>query len=246
MRRKSLASWITERPFAHRGLHDLAAGIPENSLAAFEAAIANQYAIELDVQQLGDGSLVVFHDDDLLRATGDRRSLLQVNRAEMDRFRLFETDHRASCLVDVLAAIDGRVPILLEIKHRGRGTGIAASVSQAIAGYRGPLAVQSFNPFVVAWFRQHTRGVALGQLAGPLLDDPLVPFDKFASRHLFTLGVSRPDFINYDLRALPNAWISLVARLSGLPLLCWTVHDRSEQARAIELGANYVFEGILP
>lgn len=246
MNRKSLPSWLVERPFAHRGLHKLSAGRPENTLPAFEAAVSFGYGIELDVHRLRDGSLVVFHDDDLKRAAGSAQKLADLSYAELAALGLFGTEHRAPRLEEVLRLVSGRVPLLLEIKHKGQNTQVAKAVSEAIAGYRGPIAVQSFNPYVVRWFSRHAPHHALGQLGGPLRGDPLRHYEKVASRRLLTLLVSRADFINFDLRGLPDPWVSLVGKLAQLPVLCWTVRSELDRTKATALGLNYVFENILP
>ncbi len=245
MSRNSVDAWLTSAPIAHRGLHELSRGIPENSGAAFDAAIAAGYPIELDVQQLGDGSLVVFHDDDLRRAAGVGLPLSALTRESIAGHKLFGTDERVPSLSEVLAQVAGRVPILLEIKHRGRSTDIAAKVQGCIAGYAGPLAVQSFNPFVLAWLRRHGSGrTLLGQLGGLLAQESWLT--RHASRRLVTAALSRPDFVNFELRGLPDGWVDFVVRGFGLPLLCWTVRDEPGRARAERLGINYVFEGIRP
>ncbi|MFT3922171.1 MAG: glycerophosphodiester phosphodiesterase family protein [Myxococcales bacterium] len=245
-RSKQLPDWIRERPCAHRGWHDLARGIPENSLAAFEAAVRAGYPIELDVQSLGDGTLVVFHDDGLERATGIARTLRRSTVDDMAPLRLFGTDQHVPFLSEVLALVAGRVPILLELKHHGSNTAIAEALRGALAGYDGPLAIQSFNPYVLRWLRKHAPQYCLGQLGGPLHDDPVAPFERFASRSLLTLALSRPDFVNFDLRGLPDPWVQLVARSAGLPLLAWTVRTQADLAKANALGVNYVFEGVVP
>jgi glycerophosphoryl diester phosphodiesterase len=237
-------AWLSTAPIAHRGLHDHARGIPENSLPAFDAAIAAGYPIELDVQQLGDGSLVVFHDDDLRRATGVDRALSSVTRAEIADHRLFGTEARVPSLSEALTQIAGRVPIMLEIKQRGRDVSIAAEVQREIARYAGPLVVQSFNPFVMAWFRRHAGERALGQLAGVLERESWLT--RHASRRLVTAALSRPDFVNFELRGLPDAWVEFVVRQFKLPLVCWTVRDEQGRKQAERLGINYVFENIRP
>jgi len=227
-------------------LHDLAAGVPENSTPAFEAAAQAGYPIELDVQLLADGALLVFHDDDLLRATGVRRALSECAHRDVVGLPLFGTPHHAPTLSDVLTQVDARVPILLEIKQRGPGDQLASRVHQALRGYAGQVAVQSFNPYVLRWFRRHAPDQVLGQLGGPLRDDALAAFEKLASRSLITLALSRPDFINFDLRALPDRWVDAVSHATGLPLLAWTVRTEADRQKAVALGVNYVFEGIRP
>ena len=113
-----LASWLTSRPIAHRGLYDLAAGRPENSLAAFEAAAAAGYPCELDVQLTDSGELVVLHDFDLGRAEGVARPVAALTAADLPRTRLFGSDQHVPTLAQVTECVHGRVPLLVELKRR--------------------------------------------------------------------------------------------------------------------------------
>lgn len=216
-------------------------------MAAFEAAVSVGYPIELDVHLLSDGTLVVFHDDDLVRAAGSPRALGEETGESIRKHRLFGTDQTIPTLSEVLSLVAGRVPLLAEIKSRRDPEQVARAVSRDLARYHGELAVQSFNPFVVGWFARHAPHILRGQLAGPLEDDrALTTFQRFATRHLLSALWSRPHFLNYDLRALPNAWVENVARLSGLPLLCWTVRTAGDRQKADALGVNYVFDHVRP
>jgi glycerophosphoryl diester phosphodiesterase len=237
-------AWLTSRPIAHRGLHDALA--PENTLPAFEAAVAAGYPIELDVHVLRDGEVIVFHDADLLRAAGVARGLIEEDRASIRAYRLFGGAFGIPTLREVLALVQGKVPVLIEIKAE-RGThGAARAVFERLVGYPGPLAVQSFDPWTVAWFRDHAPHIPRGQLAGPLRDEALGGFERFASRRLLTLALSRPHFVNFDLRALPDAWLGWVTRLAGVAVLCWTVRDASDLSKARALGLNFVFDDVRP
>jgi glycerophosphoryl diester phosphodiesterase len=239
-----LPAWLTSRPIAHRGLHDAAA--PENSLPAFEAAIAAGYPIELDVHVLRDGEVVVFHDDELSRLAGVARALREEDRASIRKHRLLGGAFGIPTLREALALVQGKVPLLIEIKAKQRAGGDAHAVFERLVGYPGPLAVQSFDPWTVAWFHQHAPHIPRGQLGGPLQDEALGGLERFASRRLLTLAVSRPHFINFDLRALPDAWLAWVARLTGRPVLCWTVRDAADLQKARELGLNFVFDNVRP
>lgn len=237
-------AWLTSRPIAHRGLHDSAA--PENSLPAFEAAIAAGYPIELDVQLLPDGEVIVFHDEDLQRAAGVARSLLQEDRSSIRAHRLFGSEFGIPTLREALSLVQGKVPLLIEIKAKRRAPGTAREVFERLVGYPGPLALQSFDPWTLGWFREHAPHITRGQLAGPLRDEPLGALERFASRNLLTLALSRPHFVNYDLRALPDAWLGTLARVTGLPVLCWTVRDEADLRKARALGLNFVFDHVRP
>jgi glycerophosphoryl diester phosphodiesterase len=239
------ASWLSTRPIAHRGLHSTEA--PENTLPAFEAAARAGYPIELDVHMLPDGTVVVFHDDDLLRAAQLQRPLSQETALSIRSHRLFGTSHGIPSLSEVLELVAGRVPVLVEIKNRHDQQGVEQAVFQQLLRYHGELAVQSFNPFAVAWFGKYAPHITRGQLAGPLEEDEgLTSFQRFATRRLLSALWSRPHFINYDLRGLPDRWVQNVARMAGLPLLCWTVRTPADKSKADALGANYVFDNLRP
>jgi glycerophosphoryl diester phosphodiesterase len=239
-----LAAWLTSQPIAHRGLHDASA--PENSLPAFAAAIAAGYPIELDVHVLPDGEVIVFHDADLQRMAGVPRTLAQEDRNSIRAHRLLGGSCGIPTLREALALVQGRVPLLIEIKAKEHGAADARAVFERLVGYPGPFAVQSFDPWTMAWFHEHAPHIPRGQLAGPLRDDPVGKLERFASRRLLTLALSRPHFVNYDLRALPDAWLDWVARLSGLAVLCWTVRDESDLRKARALGRNFVFDDVRP
>lgn len=240
----AVPEWLTRRPIAHRGLHD--ATRPENTLPAFEAALQAGYPIELDVHVLPDGEVIVFHDDDLSRATGSKRGLLEEDRQSIRRHRVFGSDAGIPSLREVLALVQGKVPLLIELKAPQQVEGSEQAVFASLVGYAGPFALQSFNPWCLSWFRKHARHIVCGQLGGPLRDEGLRRFDRLASQRLLTLAVSRAQFLNYDLRALPDFWVSTVLRATRLPLLCWTVRDEADKKKAEGLGINYVFDHIRP
>lgn len=170
-----LPSWITDKPFAHRGLHDAAAGVPENTMAAFDAAIASGYAIELDVRQMRDGAVVVFHDADLTRACGVDRDLAELAWGDVNQAGIFGTEHRIPLLDEVLVRTAGRVPLLIEVKEDRRHPGIERALHEKLSQYNGPFALQSFSPTIVRWFRKHPIGAPLGLVAGPLADTNIDP-----------------------------------------------------------------------
>lgn len=246
-----LPAWLTNTPIAHRGLHGEAG--PENSLPAFEAACQAGYPIELDVHVLPDREVIVFHDHDLLRAAGVARSLDEEDRHSIRKYRLFGSACEIPTLSQVLACVRGRVPLLIEIKtQRGRKARPlarkpdCAPIMQQLASYAGEFAVQSFNPDALAWFRRHAPQVLRGQLAGPLRDDGLHPFERFASQRLLSALISRPHFVNFDLHGLPDAWVNLACKIFDWPLLSWTVRTLEDQRKADALGVNYVFDHVRP
>ena len=157
--------WLTETPVAHRGLHDLGRGRAENTASAFRAALKAGYAIECDVGLSADGVPVVFHDDSLGRLTGVDGPLESRTAAELMALPVLGTRDTVPPLADLLGLVAGKVPLLIELKGgRGRRGRLEPAVARLLAGYRGPVAIQSFDPAMVTWFRRHAPGVLRGRL----------------------------------------------------------------------------------
>ena len=95
-------SWLIERPIAHRGLHDAANGVIENTLCAAEAAIAGGFAIECDIQLSADGEAIVFHDETLDRLTDATGPLSALSASEITNVRIRESGEAATTFADVL------------------------------------------------------------------------------------------------------------------------------------------------
>jgi glycerophosphoryl diester phosphodiesterase len=238
--------WLKSRPIAHRGLHDLAAGAPENSLAAFERAVQAGYPIELDVHLLADGAIAVLHDFTLDRMTGVAGKLGHLKAADLAALRLAGTQQRIPLLDEVLELVSGKIPILIEIKSRSRkNRKLEEALDKRLALYSGPIALHSFNPFSLGWFASHRPAIIRGQLASDFRDEDLPWHQKWALRRLLLTRWSRPNFINYDIRCLPYWAVSNKKKL-GLPILGWTARSPEEAQRALQYCDNVVFEGFRP
>lgn len=232
--------------FAHRGLHDIRSGIVENTLPAFEAARDAGYGIELDVRFSRDLRLVVFHDDDLLRLAGDARKVRQLSEDELRALPLLGNDAaRIPSFGEVLAAIDGRVPLLIELKNGALNRQLCRAVMDALEGYHGKYLVQSFNPLIVAWFRFHAPHVVRGQLVGPMRSyRPTVN----AIAGCFMAGLldsvaARPDFVSYDANALRFFSPHFQRFMFRTPMAAWTVRDPGLAALIARRGEMCIFEG---
>ncbi len=236
--------WLTSTPIAHRGLHG--PGRPENSLAAFDAAAKQGYAIELDIRLLADGALAVFHDADTQRMTGRAGPLAALDRDALGGYRLAKTDQAIPVFSDVLDLIAGRVPILVEIKTEGRAGAIEPVLAALLDRYGGPCAVQSFNPYAVDWFRRHRPKVSRGMLSGRF-DDPGLPgWEKILLRNLLLFPLIRPHFIAYEYDALGPLRRRLFETLFRVPILVWTVRSQETWQAARRAGMNAIFEGFVP
>jgi len=225
--------WITTRPIAHRGLHQGTA-VAENSLAAFEAAIAAQHPIELDVQLLADGHLAVFHDRDLKRLVGQKGRIADQTLQSLRGYHLFGTDQTIPSLAETLACINGQVPVLIEIKNEKKVGPPEQALIKTLAGYRGEFAVQSFNPRSLQWFKHQAPDVIRGQLASKP--------QPFLRSHLLLTWASAPHFISYNVKALPTLPTTLARRRFNLPLLAWTVRSQADCDRAMLHADNYIFD----
>lgn len=238
-------AWITEVPLAHRGLHGT--GAPENSLAAFRRAVDAGVGVELDVHLCIDGHAVVTHDADLQRVTGHPGRVVELTCEELAERPLLGGDGSGvPALRDVLDVLSGRVPVMIELKSFDRTVGpLERSVLDAITGYPGGVAVASFNPVSVDWFRAHARGVPRGQTAATFRDGSMPRWLAPLLRSMLLNRRTRPHYISYELTGLPNRWAD-AWRDRGLPLVTWTVRTPEQLARARAVADNVIFEDIRP
>ncbi len=240
-------SFLCNVPIAHRGLHGN--GIPENSLRAFEAAVAAGYAVETDVRLAKDGALVIFHDDTLLRMTGDGRKVIERTLKELGELRLDGTDAILS-FPEFLTALNGRAPLLLEIKDvpETNAKEYVGKIAAALEGYVGEYAVQSFQPAYVKAFKKLRPDIPCGILAtgsekkSDFGGSPIWKLKAYAVRHMSLNFWIKPDFISYHFSDLPTR---KTEKFRG-PILAWTVRSEKEETRARLFADNIIFERYLP
>ena len=217
------------RNFAHRGLHSRDKSVPENSLKAFELASAAGYGMELDVQLTRDGQVVVFHDDDLKRVCGVEGKVWDYSFSELQKFPLCGTAERIPLFSDVLNTVHGRGAIICELKNGPRNRELCRKTYDLIAAYPGEICIESFNPFIVAWFRVHAPELLRGQLATDSYEGRGA-LQSFVLRNCLLNFLARPQFIAYKLTRRP-----LAVRLSeclGAMRVAWTSHEpRNEKGQ---------------
>ena len=243
--------WLTARPIAHRGLHDRAAGIPENTLAAAEAAVAAGYAIECDVQISADGEAMVFHDATLGRLTGTEGAVDAASAADLGKLTILGTAERIPTLSEFLSRIGGRVPVVVEIKSRFDGDRrLTRRTAEVVAGFTAPIALKSFDPGIVGTLAEIAPAVPRGIVAEASQDDPeydrLTPSLRTALSGLLHLDESRPDFLSWRVGDLPGPVPYLCRRLGGMPVMTWTVRTPEQRALAQAHADQMVFEGFRP
>ena len=243
--------WLTARPIAHRGLHDASAGVIENTATAFIAARDAGYGIECDVQVSADGEAMVHHDDALGRLTEGDGALAAMTTAEIQAVRFKQSEDRILTLSELFDLVDGRVPLLIEIKSRFDGDlQLVARAAAVLARYQGPAALMSFDPAPIAWLRANAPTLMRGIVAEQRYDHPewaaATRFQKFLLAHLLHAPTTRPRFIAYAVRDLPAPAPWLARNLFGLPLLTWTVRSEDDRRRAARYADQMIFEGFRP
>jgi glycerophosphoryl diester phosphodiesterase len=242
--------WL-RRPYAHRGLHDAAKGVVENSLTAVKAAMGKGYAIEVDLRAAAHNRPVVFHDATLDRLTGEKGPVAARDADALTAIPLRGSSDTILSFEELLKIVEGRVPLLLEVKSTwARDGAFEANIAAALKDYPGPVAVMSFDPYSVAAFREAAPSLTCGLVACRFDDaghwPQLTSWQRFAMRHLLLSAFAMPQFIAYDIQALP-AVAPLVARfVFGLPLLTWTVRTQEERLRAQRYADAMIFEGVVP
>jgi glycerophosphoryl diester phosphodiesterase len=248
-------SWLVERPIAHRGLHDSANGVIENTLGAAEAAIAGGFAIECDIQLSADGEAIVFHDETLDRLTDATGPLSALSAAEIAQIQIKGSGEAPPTFGAFLNAVAGRTPIICELKSRFDGDWRIADRAAALAAaYDGPLAFKSFDHDLVAYLRLRRphmlppRGPCpIGLLAQASYEGPdwafLSPEQKRDWTDFDHYDLARPDFLSFNVDDLPHKIPFLVKELTGAPIMVWTVRNPEQREAARKWADQIVFDG---
>ena len=233
------------KPIAHRGLHGAHTGKLENTGGAFEAAIASGYGVECDVQQSRDGVAMVHHDATLDRLFGEQASIRDLESDDLRRKRYPDTNETVMTLADLLSLIAGRQPILIEIKSNWQppDTAYLGRITDLVSSYEGAAAIMSFDPAVMTTVNVLAPTVPRGIVAQAPANYSNVSTERaYALGELLETGPADPDFIAYDVRALPTAVTRYARDVSGLPLFAWTVRSDDDQDRASMWSDAPIFE----
>lgn len=240
-------AWLRGWSYAHRGLHG--EGCPENSMAAFQAALAHGYGIELDVHLLKDGNLAVMHDSSLLRTTGREGRMEELTTEALTDYHLGGTEETIPEFRQVLELYAGKAPLIVELKPAdGNHAQLAEAACRMLDGYRGAYCVESFDPRCVLWLKTHRPDVIRGQLAENFLKSKgALPWHvRWIMTCQLANFVTRPDFVAYrycDRKRLGNFLARKLWRVQGV---AWTVRTPEEFRTAVEEGWLPIFEGFRP
>lgn len=232
--------------YAHRGLHN--ADIPENSMPAFSAACDSGYGIELDIQLSSDGRVVVFHDETLLRMCGVDKKVSDLTYEELSKLTLNNSSERIPLLEEVLFLVDGKVPLLIELKGTDKNTSLCDRAFELLDLYGGAFCIESFNPLLIGYVKRKRPEYKRGQLVTILkkkdANQPLPV--RFMLSHMLLNFISRPHFIAFDMMKKPTVGILAASSVLGAKKFAWTVRSAEDYNLLKERGVLSIFENFTP
>jgi glycerophosphoryl diester phosphodiesterase len=232
-------SWLIARPIAHRGLHDMNKSVWENTLSAFRRAVDGNFAIECDVHLSADGVPVVIHDGDLKRLAGVDGFVWQKTAAEFSALRIGRTGDHPPSLEELLHLVDGRVPLVIELKGiPGHDAGLAAAVGRQLRRYKGKAAIMSFDHWLIRDFERDAPGIPAGLTA---LGDSQHDIEAH-----FSMLAHNISFASYCLAHMPNRFVSFIRERLDMPVISWTIRDAAAVAKNNALADQITFEGFDP
>src|SRR5581483_10887675 len=242
--------WLIARPIAHRGLHDAAAGIIENTVSSVAAAIAGGYSIEVDLQVTADSEAMVCHDRQLGRLTEGTARLDSLSAAELKRVPFKATSDRMMTLGELCDLVAGRSLLILELKSRfDPDPRLPLRVAEVLRGYSGPVAVMSFDPAQMLVMRHVAPHIIRGLVAERTYrpgHQNWAPLVRSWAGLMFQALRSGPQFLAYSVKDLPS-FVPLAAHYGlRLPLLTWTVRTPEDRRRARGWADQMIFEGFRP
>ena len=221
--------------FAHRGMHG--GKVVENTIEAFEKAVENGYGIELDVQLSADGQAVVFHDYTLFRLFGETKTVCELTAEELAEYGI-------PTLEEALKAIDGKVPLIVELKGESGDISVAPITAEILDEYHGDYCVESFNPLILKWFRDCRPDITRGQLSTAFMETENKSPAHFAIEHLLTNCIAKPDFIAYEHKYPAKLSVVICRKVFNIPVMAWTVRTADEWSKCADKFDSYICEGL--
>jgi len=205
------------------------------------------------VQPAADGTAMVFHDVDLERLVDAPGTTADHSAEDLARLR-YRGDPGASImrLADLLDLVDGRVPLLVEVKSEWEAPhpGFIEAIARDLRSYRGPAAVMSFDPDVVAAIKPLLPGVPRGIVSGLYEQSwwpgKLTPERADKLSQLLESHAAEPDFFAYHVKDLPTPVTRFLREGLGIPLFAWTVRGPEDLAAARQWADAPIFEGLNP
>ncbi|MBV1702408.1 MAG: glycerophosphodiester phosphodiesterase [Hyphomicrobiales bacterium] len=243
--------WLMSRPIAHRGLHDRAGGIIENTVPAALKAVEHHYGIECDVQLSSDGEAMIYHDFNLERLTRGTGLLANHTSQQLQAIEFQHGQGKIVPLAEFLGQIAGRVPLICEIKSRFDGDmRLTERTLQVALAQSGPIALKSFDPAIIAHLRKMGVSLPLGIIAEAEFSAANWPgIDEMRLvelRNFLHFPYTKPDFLSWNINNFPHPTPFLLQKGLGVPVMSWTVRTNEQRALCSQWADQMVFEGFLP
>ncbi|WP_029321960.1 glycerophosphodiester phosphodiesterase family protein [Butyrivibrio sp. AE3004] len=266
--RPSSDKLLVQNLYAHRGLHDNNSTTPENSMAAFKKAVDAGYGIELDVQLTKDGIPVIFHDFTLARVAryneecipdnavrnedgsmGVAGKVIDYTYEELQQFHLLDSNEKIPGFEDFLKMVDGKVPLIVELKIELFDTSVCPTVDRLLRNYNGVYCIESFNPLGLWWYRKKHKDVFRGQLSEEFFREPDIlwhtPFYYMLAFLIFNF-LTKPDFVAYNHKYARNLSRTICHVLYKNTAAAWTIKSQEELDKNRKLFDIFIFEGFIP
>lgn len=242
---------ISSVRYAHRGLHNIKKGIPENSITAFRLAQEHGLGAELDVHLLADGSLAVIHDSSLKRVCGKDKTIESLTAKDLKKYHLMGTKETIPLLRDVLDLFQEGPPLMIELKAaNGNAAALTDAVMALLENWKGAYCIESFHPLVLLRLKKKYPAVIRGQLSQNFLRDREAGAYSWPTRvilsGLLTTCLTRPDFISYQYQDRKCKSLRVMKFLYGVCEAGWTVRDPDVLQALEQDGVIPIFEGFLP
>ena len=240
---KDLRGWN----YAHRGLHS--AGVPENSMAAFRAALEHGYGIEFDVHLLRDGNLAIIHDASLKRTAGADVLIEDLATEDLAAYRLEGTEETIPTFRQLLDLYAGKAPLIIELKpERGNHAALTETVCRMLEDYEGVYCLESFDPRCITWLKKNRPELIRGQLSKNYFGDTngLKPSTCFMLTHSLSHFITMPDFTAYKFADRKNLSTWICRKLYGVQGVTWTLQTKEEYDIALKEGWIPIFENFIP
>ncbi len=235
--------------YAHRGFHTQDKSVPENSLAAFKAAVDNGYGMEFDIQLTKDEQVVVHHDHSIKRMCGVDINVSDLNYDELLQYKLLETDEKTPLLTELLAVVDGKTPLIVELKDHINIEKLCEKTKEILDNYKGEYCVESFSVQIVEWFKNNSPDTIRGQLMSHVGKNPPPGINKFTAylgAQLCSNFMARPDFEAYDYKKRNTLGLKICRKFFKIQEVSWTVRDKETHDRLKKDDCISIFEFFIP
>ncbi|MES0872209.1 glycerophosphodiester phosphodiesterase family protein [Pseudovibrio sp. SCP19] len=246
-------SWLTARPIAHRGFHNKEAGILENTPSAVKAAVENNFAIEVDLQETKDGQVIVFHDPNLERLTHGEGNVIDFDLSDLRKLSMRGSDDPIWTLQELLELVDGKVPLVIEIKTLNLPEGqdeFIKTIAKILSDYKGPAAIKSFDPKMLRTMKDVAPQIPRGCISMTTLSENdhlnLTEHEIEKISWMVHMAGTDPHFVSFFVKDLPADGPSFLREFYGLPVMTWTVRTKEDRINAAKHADQIVFEGFNP